>query len=89
MVCEKWMRSDTIQRHGKVHKDLLDLPEEEIETELKRRHDEKVERTEKRQKVITIAENLNVSIPEELLTTDKGETYNKETLRQEMEDENR
>ena len=88
-VCEKWMRSDNLKSHSNVHKDLLDLPEEEIETELKRRHDEKVERTEKRQKVITIAENLNVSIPEELLTTDKGETCNKETLRQEMEDENR
>ena len=88
-VCEKWMRKDNLRSHSNIHKDLLDLPEEEIKTELKRRHVEKAERTEKRQKVITIAENLNVSIPEELLTTDKGETYNKETLRQEMEDENR
>ena len=73
-ACEKWMRSDNLKSLSNVHKDLHDLPEEEIETELKRRHDDKVERTEKRQKVITIAENLNVSIPEELLTTDKGET---------------
>ena len=42
-VCEKWMRSDKLGRHSNVHKDLLDLPEEEIKTELKRRHNEKVE----------------------------------------------
>ena len=49
-VCEKWMRSDKLGRHSNVHKDLLDLPEEEIKTGLKRRHVEKVERKEKRQK---------------------------------------
>ena len=88
-VCEKWMRSDNLKSHSNVHKDLLDLPEEEIETELKRRHVEKVERKEKRQKVIAIAENLNVSIPEELISTGaEDETLDKETLRKEIVAEN-
>ena len=91
-VCEKWMRSDKLGRHAKIHKDLLSLPEEEIKTELKRRHDEKVEQTEKRQKVIAIAEKLNVSIPEELIDLSTGiedETLDRETLCKEIEDENR
>ena len=70
-VCEKWIRKDNVQRHSTVHKDLLDLPEEEIKTELKRRHDEKVETERKRQKIIAIAEKLEVSIPEELKVSDK------------------
>ena len=68
-VCDKWMRKDNLRSHSNIHKDLLDLPEEEIKTKLKRRHVEKVERKEKRQKVIAIAENLNLSIPEELILT--------------------
>ncbi len=91
-VCEKWMRSDKLGRHANIHKDLQSLPEEEIKTELKRRHDEKVERKEKRQKVIGIAEKLKVSIPEELLidqsTGVEDETLDRETLCKEMEDEN-
>ncbi len=91
-VCEKWMRKDHLKSHSNVHKDLLDLPEEEIKTELKRRHDEKVERKEKRQKVIGIAEKLKVSISEELIDRSTGiedETLDRETLCKEMDDENR
>ena len=76
-----------VKRNKLLNQDQLDLPKEEIKIELKRRHDEKVERNEKRQKVMVIAEKINVSVPEELLSTDKEEeeeTYNKETLRQEM-----
>ena len=88
-VCKKWMRKDNLRSHSNIHKDLLDLPEEEIKTELKRRHVEKVERKEKRQKVITIAKNLNVSIPEELISSGaQDETLDKETLRKEIVAEN-
>ena len=66
MVCEKWMRADNLGRHMKIHKDLLSLPDEDIEEELKIRHEEKVEREKRRQKIVSIAENLHVSIPEEL-----------------------
>ena len=34
-VCEKWMRSDNYDRHMKIHKDLLTLPSDEIEEELR------------------------------------------------------
>ena len=89
-VCKKWMRKDNLRSHLNVHKNLLDLAEKEIKNELKRRHNEKVERKEKRQKVIAIAENLNVSIPEELLSTGaEDETLDRETLCKEIEDENR
>ena len=43
----------------------------------------------KRQKVMTIAEKINISVPDELLSTDKEETSNKETLRQELITEKR
>ena len=92
-TCHKPIRSDRLTGHKNVCKgvkrdkmsnqDQLDLPKEEIKIELKRRHDEKVEWNEKRQKVMAIAEKINVSVPEELLSTDKEETRNKETLRQE------
>ena len=71
LVCEKWMRKDNAQRHGSTHKDLLSLPEEEIEIELKSRHEEKVETERKRQKIVAIAEKLEVSRPEELKVSDK------------------
>ena len=71
LVCEKWMRKDNAQRHGSTHKDLLSLPEEEIEIELKSRHEEKVETERKRQKIVAIAEKLDVSIPEELKVSDE------------------
>ena len=37
MVCDKWMRSDNYDRHMKIHKDILNLPDDEIEVELKAR----------------------------------------------------
>ena len=68
-VCEKWMRSDNYDRHMKIHKDLLTLPSDEMEEELKARHARKLarlEKEEKRQKVVATASQLNVSIPPEL-----------------------
>ena len=68
-VCEKWMRSDNYDRHMKIHKDILTLPDNEIEAELKARQVrklEKEEREEKRQQIVETASKLNVSVPEEL-----------------------
>ena len=78
-VCEKWMRSDNYDRHMKIHKDLLTLPSDEMEEELKARHARKLvrlEKEEKRQKVIATASKLNVSIPPEL----QDRSFNKEEL---------
>ena len=63
------MRSDNLGRHMKIHKDLLTLPSDEMEEELKARHARKLarlEKEEKRQKVVATALKLNVSIPPEL-----------------------
>ena len=68
-VCEKWMRSDKLGRHMKIHKDLLTLPSDEMEEELKARHARKLvrqEKEEKRQQIIATASTLNVSVPPEL-----------------------
>ena len=37
-VCEKYMRSNNLERHMKIHKDSLTLPSDEMEEELKARH---------------------------------------------------
>ena len=79
-VCEKWMRADNQARHMKIHRDLLSLPDEDIEKELKRRHEEKVEREQKRQKIFSIAENLGVSMPEELNEPQLDETLQQQLL---------
>ena len=55
MVCEKWMRSDILQRHIKKHKDLFSLPEEEVKEELRTRHATQLERDAKRQRIKEIA----------------------------------
>ena len=69
MVCDKWMRSDNYDRHMKIHKDILTLPNDEIEVELMARQVRKLakeEREEKRQQIVKTASKLNVSVPEEL-----------------------
>jgi len=60
------MRANNLSRHRKTHKDLMSLPEEEIEQELRSRHELREARETKRQKVTDIANNLGLSIPEEL-----------------------
>ena len=63
------MRSDTLQRHMKTHKDLTSLPDEELKEELRLRHDAQKAREEiqqKRRKVVDIAKDIGVSVPEEV-----------------------
>ena len=49
-VCKKWVRSDTLKRHMKTHKDLLSLSEEELEEELRSRHERQISEEEQEQK---------------------------------------
>ena len=68
-VCEKWMRSDKLARHMKIHKDLLSLTSDEMEEELKARYDRKLamdKKEEKRLQIVATASKLNVSVPSEL-----------------------
>ena len=69
MVCEKWMRSDILQRHIKKHKDLLSLPEEEVKEELRTRHATQLERDAKRQRIKEIANAEGIPVPEEIVET--------------------
>ena len=78
-VCKKWMRSDTIKTHMKMHKDLLSLPEEELKEELRIRHTAQLEREVKRKRIEEIAVEEGLSIPQEVITIDK-ETIRKEIL---------
>ena len=59
LICEKSMRSDKLKDHSLIHKDLLALPEEEMKEELRVRHADEVQRTEreaKRQRIEEIVE---------------------------------
>ena len=50
----------------KTHKDLLDLPEDQLEEVLRERHEIQQEKEEKRQQVVETAQNLGLSIPDEV-----------------------
>ena len=51
-ICKKWMRSNNLKGHMKVHKDLLDLSDDQLEEELRARHDIQQEREAKRQRIV-------------------------------------
>jgi len=84
-VCGKRMRSDNVKQHMKMHKDLLDLSEEELKEELRIRHTVEVEREAKRQRIEEIACGEGLSIPQEVIAEN---TIDKETVRKEMMMEN-
>ena len=82
------MRSDTLKRHTRSHKDILTMTEEEMKEELRVRHADEVQRTEraaKRQRIEEIAEEEGLMIPKEVASE---KTLDKETLRKEMVEEN-
>ena len=56
-VCEKWMRTDELS--------LLSQSDEQIEKELKLRNEIQVSKEAKRLKVVEIAQNLGLPIPDE------------------------
>ena len=90
LVCEKWMRAEKLQRHSQVHKDLLDLPEEEIKEELRIRHSKRQKREVKRQRIVEIATEEGLNIPTEIAAeVSSNKTLDRETLCKEMEEENR
>ena len=66
-VCSKPMRSDNLKRHKETHKDLLSLPDNEIKDELKSRQEIKKRHEEKIQKVVEIARENDLPIPEEII----------------------
>ena len=67
-ICKKWMRSDNLKGHMNVHKDLLDLPDDQLEEELRARHDIQQEREAKIRKIEKIANENELAIPEEIVS---------------------
>ena len=60
-TCKKWMRSDNLARHMKTHEDLLDLPDDQLEDELRARYKNQLaeeEKQQKRQKIADAAKNI-------------------------------
>ena len=73
----------------KTHKDLLKLSEEELEEELRTRHQNQLaeaEKQQKRQKVADIAKNIGVPVPEEV---EDSESLDKDDLRDLLSRNNR
>ena len=61
------MRSNNLKRHKQIQKDLLSLPNDEIENELKSRQEIKKKKEEKIQKVVEIAKENDLALPEDIL----------------------
>ena len=59
-ICGKRMRSDTLKRHIRIHKDILSMTDEEVRVELRERHAESLRREERRKKVLEIALEENI-----------------------------
>ena len=79
VTCKRWMRSDKLKAHMKTHKDLLDLPKDELEEELRARHDIQQEHEAKRQRVVETAKSIGVPVPVEI---EDLESMDKDNLRE-------
>ena len=79
VTCKRWMRSDKLKGHMKTHKDLLDLPKDELEEELRARHDIQQEHEAKRQRVVETAKSIGVPVPVEI---EDLESMDKDNLRE-------
>ena len=76
------MRSDHLKRHAETHTDLLELSEEQLQDELRLRHEIQQAKEEKRQHVAETAQSLGLSIPDEVKIS---EPFDKESLRTKLE----
>ena len=59
-ICGERIRSDTLKRHIRIHKDILSMTDEEVRVELRERHAENLRREERRKKVLEIALEENI-----------------------------
>ena len=75
------MRSDHLERHSKVHTDLLSLTDEKVIEELKLRQTVQMEREERRQKIEEIARKEGIPTPMEIATTEREEDLREDILR--------
>ena len=61
-ICGKYILSDTLNRHAQTHTDILSMSEEEAREELQTRNKVYMQREERRQKVMEIAQQENIPI---------------------------
>ena len=61
-ICNRAIRSDHVNRHARTHADILAMSEDEVREELRNRHTVQIQREEKRQKVMEIAQQENIPI---------------------------
>ena len=62
-VCNKSMRSNNLQRHKQVHKDILSLSDDEIKEELRARHEIKKKQEVKIRRIEEIARESDYHSP--------------------------
>ena len=55
-ICNRAIRSDNVNRHARTHADILNMSEDEVREELRNRHTDQMQREEKRQKIMEIAQ---------------------------------
>ena len=65
-VCDSYIRSDNLKRHARIHKDILNMSEDDAREELRARHAAHIKRDEQRQKVIEIARQEDIPIDQVL-----------------------
>ena len=61
-VCGRVMRSDTVKRHMRSHKDLLSMNDAEVREELRKRNEIHTQKEERRQRVEEIARQENIPL---------------------------
>ena len=66
-ICKGWMRSDHLERHMKTHQDILDLPDDQLEEELRSRHEDELAKEVKRQRVVNTEKKKCMFCPREYL----------------------
>ena len=67
-VCNKYMRSSSLQRHKQVHKYILSLPYDEIKEELRSRQKIKKKQEVKIRRIEEIARENGLATPEEIVS---------------------
>ena len=61
-VCGRCTRSDNLRRHAKSHMDILTMSDEETRQELRRRNTVQMQRDERRQELMKIAQQEDIPI---------------------------
>ena len=67
LVCGKYIRSDNLKRHQRIHKDILTMNEDEVREELTARHAVSLAREEKGQKIKEMARKEGIPLSKDII----------------------